>query len=166
MTLERWRPTRALAPWNLFSELEEFERRFDDLFGSAFWPFWRRRGVVERTWAPALEVIEKDDRYIVKAELPGLKPEEVDISIADDALTIKGEKRSEEEVKQDEYHWTERTYGAFQRVVRLPSNVDTGKVEATYEHGVLQLTLPKKAEVAAKKIKVKVGKDGETAKKK
>jgi HSP20 family protein len=164
MVLDRWQPTRRL-PWRLFRELEETGRQFDSLFETSLWPaIWHRLPTQEREWSPAIEVFEKEDRYVVKAELPGLKEEDVDISVTDDTLILKGEKKTEHEVKEDEYHWSERTYGSFLRTIRLPSNVDADKIEADFESGMLEITLPKMAEVKPKKIAVKPRKGEETGK--
>ena len=164
MVLDRWQPTRRL-PWRLFRELEETGRQFDSLFDTPLWPaVWRRLPAQEREWSPAIEVFEKEDKYVVKAELPGLKEEDVDVSVNDDTLCLKGEKKTEHEVEEEEYHWSERTFGSFLRTIKLPSNVDTKKIEAEYENGMLEITLPKMAEVKPKKITVKPRKDEETGK--
>lgn len=118
----------------------------------------------EKGWSPAIEVFEKEDKYVVKAELPGLKEDDVDISVSDDTLTLKGEKKTEHEVKEEEHHWSERTYGSFLRTIRLPSDVETKKIEANYEDGMLEITLPKMAEVKPKKITVKPKKGEKTGK--
>jgi HSP20 family protein len=164
MVLDRWQPTRRL-PWRLFRELEETGRQFDSLFDTPLWPaVWRRLPAQEREWSPAIEVFEKEDKYVVKAELPGLKEEDVDVSVNDDTLCLKGEKKTEHEVEEEEYHWSERTFGSFLRTIKLPSNVDTKKIEAEYENGMLEITLPKMAEVKPKKITVKPKKGEETGK--
>ncbi|MFX1266310.1 MAG: Hsp20/alpha crystallin family protein [Promethearchaeota archaeon] len=164
MVLDRWQPTRRL-PWRLFRELDETGRQFDSLFETALWPaIWRRLPTQEREWSPAIEVFEKEDKYVVKAEIPGLKEEDVEISVNDDVLTLKGEKKTEYEVKEEEYHWSERTYGSFLRTIRLPSNVEAEKIEAEYENGMMEITLPKMAEVKPKKIMVKPKKGEKTSK--
>jgi HSP20 family protein len=164
MVLDRWQPTRRL-PWRLFRELEEAGRQFVSLFDTPLWPaVWRRLPAQEREWSPAIEVFEKEDKYVVKAELPGLKEEDVDVSVNDDTLCLKGEKKTEHEVEEEEYHWSERTFGSFLRTIKLPSNVDTKKIEAEYENGMLEITLPKMAEVKPKKITVKPKKGEETGK--
>ena len=164
MVLDRWQPTGRL-PWRLFRELEETGRQFDSLFDTPLWPaVWRRLPAQEREWSPAIEVFEKEDKYVVKAELPGLKEEDVDVSVNDDTLCLKGENKTEHEVKEEEYHWSERTYGSFLRTIRLPSNVDAGKIEAEYENGMMEITLPKMAEVKPKKITVKSKKGEKTGK--
>jgi HSP20 family protein len=155
MAIERWRPRWHIAPWRPFTELEEMERRFDEIFGRAFQPrLWGRLPVEERGWAPAIEMFEKEDKFVVKAELPGMKENDLDVSVVGDNLTIKGERKAESEVKEEDYYCCERSYGSFFRSVVLPSNVDAGKIEASFEDGVLEINLPKAAEVKPKKIAV------------
>ncbi|MDO8578993.1 MAG: Hsp20/alpha crystallin family protein [Dehalococcoidales bacterium] len=108
----------------------------------------------ERGWTPALDIFEKDDRFVVKAELPGMKEDDIDVSVVGDTLTIKGEKKTEEEIDEEDYYHMERTYGSFLRSISLPSNVNADKIEAKYEDGVLEVSLPKIAEVKPKRVKV------------
>ncbi len=96
------------------------------------------------------------DKVIVKAELPGVKKEDIDISIAGGVLTIKGEREVEEEVKDEDYYCCERFRGTFYRAIQLPTDVETEKIEANYADGILEITLPKVPEVKPKKIEVKV----------
>jgi len=155
MVMERWRPGRGLIPWRPFRGLEELERRFEDIFGQPFLPsVWRRLPVEERGWAPPIEVFEKEDKFVVKAELPGMKEEDIDVSVVGDILTIKGERKAETEVKEEDYYCCERSYGSFLRSIALPSTVDAKKIEASYEGGVLEVSLPKAAEVKPKKISI------------
>ncbi|MBA7588437.1 Spore protein SP21 [subsurface metagenome] len=138
MTMERWRPGRGLIPWRPFRELGEMERRFEDILGRPFLPaVWRRIPMCLR-----------------KAELPGMKEEDIDISIIGDTLTIKGERKAESEVKEEEYYCCECSYGSCSRSIALPSNVDANKIEANYEDGVLEVSLPKAPEVKPKKVTV------------
>jgi HSP20 family protein len=150
MAIERWRPGWGIAPWRPFRELDEWERRFDDLWGRPL----SRLPVEERGWLPAVDVFEKEDKFVVKAELPGIKEEDIDVSVIGDTLSIKGEKRTETEVKEKDYYRSERSYGSFYRSIPLPSNVDADKVEASFENGVLEVTLAKSAKVKPKKIAV------------
>ena len=160
MVVERWRPVRGLIPWKSFSDLQDVERRFEDIFSRPFLPAaWRRVPTVEMGWAPAIEVIEKEDKFVVKAEIPGMKEEDVDISVVGDTLTIKGERKSESEVKDEDYYCCERSYGSFSRSITVPANVDAAKIEASYEDGVLEVSLPKAPEVKPKKIAVKAKKE-------
>jgi len=155
MVMERWRPGRGLIPWRPFRELGEMERRFEDIFGRPFLPSVRRRlPIEERGWAPPIEVFEKEDKFVVKAELPGMKEEDIGVSVVGDTLTVKGERKTETEVKEEDYYCCERSYGSFFRSIALPSTVDAEKIEASYENGVLEVSLPKAAEVKPKKISV------------
>ncbi len=153
MTMERWRPGgRGILPWRPFRDLDEIQRRFED-----FWParFSAARFPFESTeWVPAIDMYEKDDTYVVKAELPGMKEEDVDVQIIGDRIAIKGEKRSEEEIKEENYFRSERSYGSFLRSIDLPPDANRDKIEATYEDGVLEVSIPKKAAVKPKKISV------------
>jgi HSP20 family protein len=165
MEMERWRPRRGLIPWRPFRDLDEMERRFDDLFS---WPplpaVWRRMPTMEMAWAPAIDVFEKEDKFVVKAEIPGMKEEDINISVVGNTLTIKGERKAESEVKEDDYYCCERSYGSFSRSLAVPSNVDAKKIEANYEDGVLEISLPKIPEVKPKKISVSAKKKAKASK--
>jgi HSP20 family protein len=150
MAIERWRPRWGITPWRPFRELEEWERRFDDILGRPLW----RLPVDERGWMPAVDVFEKEDKFVVKAELPGMKEDNIDVSVVGDTLSIKGEKKTETEVKNEDYYRCERSYGNFYRSIPLPSNVDVDKIEASFDDGVLEVNLPKSAKVKPKKISV------------
>jgi len=155
MVLERWQPRWALRPWRPFRELEDAERLLDHILGRPFLPIaWRQ--LAGDGWTPAIELLEKEDKFIVKADLPGMKREDIDVSVADDTLTIKGERKAEHEVKEEEYYCSERCYGSFFRSIPLPTAVDREHIEATYDNGVLEVTLPKAAEVKPKKVEISV----------
>jgi len=156
MTMERWRPWRGIEPWRPMRELEEMERRFGDIFGRSLLPsVWRQLPAEQMTWAPKLDIFEKGDKVVIKAEIPGMKEEDIHVSVEGDVLTIRGEKKTESEVKEEDYYHCERSYGSFSRSISLPSTVDASKVEAEYEDGVLEVTLSKKLEVKPKKVAVK-----------
>ncbi|MCC7210320.1 MAG: Hsp20/alpha crystallin family protein [Candidatus Brocadia sp.] len=132
---------------------EEMNRMFDRFFkGGELSDF-----AVAGTWAPPLDLSETADKVTVKAEIPGLDPKEIDISIQGETLIIKGEKKEEKEEKGKNYYRMERRYGSFSRVVDLPASVDTNKVTAECKNGVLEITMQKKEEVKPKQISVKVG---------
>lgn len=154
MAMERWRPGRGLIPWRPFRELEEMERYFEDLFGRPLWPAVWRRLPSETGWAPAIEVFEKEDKFVVRAELPGMKEEDIDVSVVGNTLTIKGERKAESEVKEEDYYCCERSYGSFYRAITLPTNVDTEKIEASYGDGILEVNLPKAPEAKEKKVTI------------
>jgi HSP20 family protein len=129
----------------------------NNLFDSFFsgWPE-PRRGLLEGEWAPSVDVAETNGDITVTAELPGVKQEEVEISITDDVLTLKGEKKEEKEVKEKNYHRIERSYGSFQRSIGLPTGVQADKAKATYKDGILSITVPKVEEAKPKQIKIDV----------
>jgi HSP20 family protein len=164
MVMERWRPGRGIIPWRPFTGLEDIEQRLENMFGRTLMPTaWRRSPMVEMGWAPAIEVFEKEDKFVVKAELPGMKEEDIDISFVGDTLTIKGERKSESEVNEEDYHCCERSYGSFSRSIAVPTNVDAKKIEASFEDGVLDISLPKAPEVKPKKIVVSAKKKEKTS---
>ncbi|UCE33875.1 MAG: Hsp20/alpha crystallin family protein [Deltaproteobacteria bacterium] len=145
-----------LVPWRPFggelsSLRREMDRMWDRFFGET--PLTRRIG---EEWWPSVDMSETKDNYVVKAELPGLEANDVDVSISGDVLTIKGEKKKEEEEKDEHHHYVERYYGSFQRSFRLPANVKSDKIDASFDKGVLKVTLPKVEEAKKKKIEVKV----------
>ncbi len=155
--LERWKPrTGTLSRWDPFSELvdmrKEMDRLFANLFGGAPVTVAEPNGV----WAPAVDIQETKDSFLVKAELPGMKQEDIQITIVDNTLTLKGERRQENEVRNGGFTRIERAYGTFQRALALPSVVDADKVKAKYKDGVLEIELPKKEEAKPKEIKVQV----------
>ena len=127
------------------------DRLWDDYFG----PGRRALKPLETEWAPVVDISESADQVTVKAEIPGLEPKDIDISLSGDLLTIKGEKKSEREEKDENYHLVERSYGSFSRSLRLPVSVEADKIEASYKQGVLTITCPKKEEVKAKAIEIK-----------
>jgi HSP20 family protein len=106
----------------------------------------------------AVDIYERDDSLVVKAAVPGVKPDDLDITVTGDVLNIKGETREEEETKEENYHRREFRYGSFCRSIRLPIEVDSGKADATFKNGILELTFPKPTEKRPKSISVKVKK--------
>lgn len=150
MSIMRWRPGRELATIR-----DEMNRLFDEFFSGFPFPE-RRRGLMEGEWAPTVDVAETDENIIVTAELPGVKQNDVEISVVNDVLTLKGEKKEEKEIKKENYHRIERSYGSFQRSITLPTGVQADKAKATYKDGVLTITIPKVEEAKPKSIKINV----------
>ena len=144
-----------LSPWRPFGELNPFRKEMERLWNRFLGetPFAR---TFNEMWSPSVDISETKDDFVVKAELPGLEAKDVNVSISGNVLTIKGEKKAEEEEKDEHYHRVERYSGSFQRVFQLPSGVKADKVEANFDKGVLKVTLPKVEEAKKKEIEVKV----------
>ena len=147
---------KELTPWRPFGELTSLRREMDRLWENFFGERPLPR-IWEREWAPSLDVSETKDNFVVKAEVPGIDAKDIDISLTGDVLTIKGEKKQEKEEKEEDYHLVERSYGSFSRSVRLPAEVESDKIKASYKNGILNITLPKSEKVKAKEVKIKVG---------
>ena len=140
--------------WDPFREMMSLREAVDRLFEEAF--FWPRTdGWSMGVTSIPVDMYETDKELVVKASVPGLDPKDIEITVTDDVLTIKGEVKEEKKVERESYHLRERRYGTFQRSIRLPVGVNADKAEATFENGVLTLTLPKVEEAQAKHIKVK-----------
>ena len=146
---------RDLVPWSRPGDVMGLRHEMNSLFDRFFdWrPFGEGREM--SIWRPALDVSETPKEVLVKAELPGMDPKEIDISLSQNVLTLRGEKKQEKEEKDKSFHRIERSYGAFSRSVQLPSDVDPEDVDATYKDGVLQLKLKKTEKSVAKKIEIK-----------
>jgi HSP20 family protein len=158
------KPTTAAIRRPFESLRREVDRLFED-FDRGFWrlpsrslldiePFWRRGAM-----APAVDIIEQEKDYQLTVELPGMEEKDVELKVANDVMTIKGEKKEEKEEKQKDYYLSERHYGAFQRSFALPASTDAEKIEASFKKGVLTVTLPKKPEAITpeRNIEVKAG---------
>jgi HSP20 family protein len=146
MALTRWNPTR-----DLLSMRDDMNRLFNEFFGRSE----GQEGTwMAGTWAPPVDIHETDDALILKAELPGFSKDDVNVEIKDNTLTLKGQRQDEKEVKEEQYHRRERSYGSFQRTFMLPAIVDAEKATATYKDGVLELRLPKRETAKPKRIAV------------
>ncbi len=146
-----------LIRWDPFGEMLSLRDAMDRLFEESFVrPFGERPWLGGEARTLALDIYETDDDLVVEASLPSIGPDDVDISIVGNSLTIKGEtEREEEKEEKGKYHYRERRYGAFQRTVSLPVEVNADKAEATFENGVLKLSLPKVEEAKPKRITIK-----------
>jgi len=138
-----------------FTDLMSLRQAMDRLMEESFFRPSRLISLLGEELRPALDVYQTPSEVVVKAALPGVKPEEVDITISGDVLTIKGETKAEQEVKREDYLCQEHRYGAFTRSITLPSALNTEKAEATFEDGVLTLSIPRTEEAKPKAIKVK-----------
>ncbi len=147
--------TQVPADGDPFRTLQRrMDRLFDDFAGDYHWPFTNGRGAM----TPTIDVSETDKEVTVEAELPGVDEKDIDVTLTDNLLTIKGEKKQEKEEKKKDFHLTERSYGSFSRSMTLPFDADPGKIKAAFKDGVLTITLPKPPEVKAKVKKIAIGK--------
>lgn len=154
MNLIRWqRP--VLTAWPSFGRLSDLRNEIDRLFDATL-PDLTQPSHLLSGWTPALDVYEDKDNFIVKAELPGMKKEDIDVSLHDGSLSISGERKSETKHKDAEVYRAERFYGRFQRTVTLPAPVAADNVKAQYKDGVLTVTLAKTEEAKPKHIDVSV----------
>ena len=144
---------RALMPWKGMDMLRNEMDRVFDRFLEPRWYEFEPAG----EWAPMVDVSETKDAIVVKAEIPGVEQKDINVSLQDQVLTIKGEKRQEKEEKDEKYHRVERSWGAFTRSFRMPMAVAGDKVTATFKAGALTVTLPKAAEAGGTMIPVKAG---------
>ena len=151
MNLVKYEPTSV---WDPFSDFLDLRSEMNRLLGT----FFDRPGTqdVARGWYPAVDIYEENDRYIVKAELPGVKQEDIKVSLANNTLTLKGERKGEHEDKHDGYHRRERIYGEFCRSFQLPTDVDAEKIQAKSKDGILEIEIPKSEKAKPKEISIKV----------
>lgn len=148
----------AVTRWDPFKELEDMQSRLNTLFGRA--PV-RKNGDKEEAltvaeWAPLVDITEDDKEYLIKAELPEVKKEDIKLTVDEDVLTITGERKYEKEEKGKKYHRVERAYGSFMRSFTLPEDADGSKVSADCKDGLLKVHLPKSEKAKPKSIEVKV----------
>ena len=154
MAMERWQPGWGL--WQPSREMEEMERLLQSSFG--VWPLglrWRRTPGEEIAWAPAICMFDRADKLVVRAELPGVDKADVDISVSGDTLTIEGSRKAAADVRDEDYYRCEMCFGSFSRSMTLPAPVDTDKIEATLENGILEVRLPKAKQAIPTKIQIK-----------
>lgn len=148
-------PARAVSPF------EDMEKRFEEFFKrpfSMFGPSWMPRmkfpemGVI----SPEMDIFEDGNDVVVKAEMPGIKKEDIEVNLTDDTVTVSGEKKKEEKVEKKDYYRVERSYGSFSRSFRLPKEVQSDKAKATFKDGVLEIRVPKTAEAIRKEKKLTI----------
>ena len=153
--LTRWQP--MMTRWNPFKDLEEMEKRLSTYVGR---PALRteagKEAMTVAEWSPPVDITEDDKEYVIKAELPEMKKEDIKLSVEDNVMSISGERKYEKEEKGKKYHRIERTYGSFMRRFTLPDTADGSTVSAEYKDGVLNVRLPKSENAKPKSIEVKV----------
>jgi len=147
----------AIERWDPFREMSSLQDRMNSIFTN----FRMRTPLAEEEiaqgkWIPAVDIYETTEAIILKAELPGITKEDIQVEVKDNTLTLKGEKKFSPEVQEENYHRIERSYGAFQRVFTLPGTVQTDRVKAKCKDGILEIVLPKVEKAKPKQIKVEV----------
>jgi HSP20 family protein len=147
-TIVRWDPFKEVATLQ-----ERMNRMFEDVWGRGRRP---DEDYISGSWVPPVDVRETKDSLEIAAELPGIDPKNVEVSVESGVLTLKGSRQFEKATEGETYHRVERAYGAFERSFTLPTNVDAEKIQAAYRHGVLHLTVPKREEAKPKAISIKV----------
>ena len=148
MALIRWQPVR---------ELGTIQNEMNRVFNSFFDTPTPANGTTFRRWIPAMDLVETESSYVLKADLPGLSQSDVNIEVDDNVLTVSGERKAEHEDRKAGYYRVERSYGSFRRSLTLPEGVDADAVKATFENGVLEVTVPKPAQQAPRKVQIAVG---------
>ncbi|OLD36942.1 MAG: hypothetical protein AUI83_25145 [Armatimonadetes bacterium 13_1_40CM_3_65_7] len=147
----------SIVRWNSFGDIDTLRQSMDQLFDEVF---TRRpvgiREVASRVWEPAAEMFETDREVVVRAELPDVDPKQVDITVTDDAITLKGERKHEQEEKGRNFYRRELRYGAFARTLPLGTEVKSGEAKATYKDGVLEIRIPKSERVRPTSVKVEI----------
>jgi HSP20 family protein len=153
-TMMRWDPFQDL------SSAQDEMAQMNPMLAHALGLHTQQQGSGRATttaWAPALDIFERKDAYLVTVELPGIKPEDLDITMEDGLLTIQGERQFTQESSEQQFHRVERRYGAFRRSITLPAQVQAEQIEASFEDGVLQIMVPKMEEATPKRIQVRPG---------
>ncbi len=140
--------------WDPFRDLATLRERMNRLFEEAYTSRGEEKDLVASTWNPSVDIFETENELVLKAELPGVDEDDIEIKIEDSTLTLKGDRKFEKETKEENYHRIERSYGSFYRSFTLPRNIDQDKIKAESENGILKVTMPKKAELKPKKVKI------------
>jgi len=147
----------VLTRWEPFRELSSLQDRINRAFRESYREGRRDESLTTSSFAPAVDVYEDEHKVTLKIEVPGVDEKDINVNLENNTLTVHGERKIEKEEKEENYRRVEREYGSFTRTFTLPTTVDSEKVSATYDKGVLKVTLPKKAEAKPKQIKVNVG---------
>jgi len=146
----------AVVKWDHLRDLLSIQDRMNRLFEQTLSRSRAEEGIAASTWSPAVDIYETPETIVMKAELPSLSREDIEIHIRDNTLTLRGERRFAKEVQQESYLRIERAYGAFQRSFTLPATIQQDKIRAVFRDGVLELTLPKAEEAKPKKVAIEV----------
>ncbi len=145
----------AMSRWDPFRDLASIQNELNRLFGRTFGSEAASEEAADVRWVPPVDVAESEDRYVVVAELPGLAAEDVDISVENNVLTVRGERRFYQGLNEREFHRIERRFGSFGRSVTLPQLADADRIQASFDAGVLTIEIPKKEEAKPRRIQIK-----------
>jgi len=154
--LSRWNPLNEVSEWNPFRELDEVNNRLSRLFGGTSRSGNGREDITVAAWAPLVDITEDDKEYLIKAELPEVKKNDVKVRVEDGVLYITGERTLEKEEKGKRYHRIERAYGSFTRTFSLPEDADPQQVHGEFKDGMLSVHVAKDKNARSKSIEVKV----------
>lgn len=152
----------AIVRWEPFRELATLQNEMNRLFNTTFDAPAGGNGGTVRRWMPAMDLVETEDRFVLRADLPGMSEGDVNIEVEDRVLTISGERKAEHETSKEGYHRVERAFGAFARSLTLPEGVDPEAVAASFDRGVLEVRIPKPEQRKPRKISIGVGGEQKT----
>lgn len=144
----------AIIRWDPFRDLITLREKMNRLFEDTFAVRGEEKDLMASTWTPSVDIYETENDVVLTAEIPGIEDKDIEIKIEDSTLSIKGERKLEKETKEENYHRIERAYGTFYRSFTIPHNVDQDKIQAEHENGVLKITMPRKPELKAQKVKI------------
>lgn len=145
----------TMIKYDPFRELRSLQDEVNRLFNVGITRSGNGEDIVRGAWTPSVDIFENQDKIVLEAELAGMNPEDVDISIENNIITLKGERKFEKNEESENYHRVERSYGSFVRSFTLPRTVVSDEAEANFENGILKVTLPKREEAKARKIEIK-----------
>jgi HSP20 family protein len=151
----------AIVRWEPLRELASIQNEMNRLFGTVFDAPNPSNGGTLRRWMPAMDLVETDDHFVLRADLPGLAEGDVSIEVEDNVLTVSGERKAEHETTKEGYHRVERAFGTFSRSLTLPDGVDAEAVTASFDRGVLEIRIPKPEQRKPRKISIGVGDDAQ-----
>ena len=146
----------SLIKWSPIRDLPSIQEEMNKLFDERVDRFTGNSDLQNRVWEPLVDIYEKEDKFVIKAEVPEINREDIQINLENNVLTLKGERKFEKQEEKENYHRAERYYGMFQRSFTLPSTVDSEKIKASLDKGVLTIEIPKKEEVKPKKIEIDI----------
>jgi HSP20 family protein len=147
----------ALVRWDAARELDTLQGEMNRLFSTFFDTPTSRNGAANRRWIPAMDLVETDEHFVLRADLPGVTEDAVNIEVERDVLTISGERKTEHEAKKDGYYRIERSTGGFSRSLTLPEGVEAEGVTASFTNGVLEVRIPKPVQAQPRRVQIAVG---------